>query len=297
MHIHHRKEEPEGAPAGDPKMTTRVLARTPTRPHHAPRVRPRTARLHAVRAAPEPSRQDLVAAERALADADAEPVGRWAADAFGDGLVLSTSFGIHSAVMLHMATQVVPRIPVVWVDTGYLPAETYRFAEALASRLQLNLHIAQADLSPARMEALLGRLWEGDRDDLDRYHRLRKVEPLERAFRALGARAWLSGLRADQTDHRARLPRVGLQNGRAKVLPLLPWTPRELHRYLKAHDLPYHPFFEQGYPSVGDWHSSRPVSEDDANERNGRFRGVTQECGLHLELSPEQVQSLDSSGL
>src|SRR5262245_29666783 len=278
-------------------MKTRNLARRPTRSHRASRVPPRLARLHAVGAARDPSRLDLEAAGRELADADAERVVAWAADIFGDGLVVSTSFGIQSAVMLHMATQVVPRIPVVWIDTGYLPAETYRFAEALARRLDLNLHVAQAELSPARMEALYGRLWEGNRDDLDRYHRLRKVEPLERAFRALGARAWLSGLRADQTDHRARLPRVGLQNGRAKVLPLLPWTSRDVHRYLRAHDLPYHPFFEQGYPSVGDWHSSRPVSEDDANERNGRFRGVTQECGLHLELSPEQVQSLDSSGL
>lgn len=278
-------------------MTTRILARTPTRSHRASRLPHRLARLRPVSAAPHPSRLDLEAAERELADADAERVVAWAADIFGDGLVVSTSFGIQSAVMLHMATQVVPRIPVVWVDTGYLPAETYRFADALASRLDLNLHVAQAELSPARMEALFGRLFEGDRDDLDRYHRLRKVEPLERAFRALGARAWLSGLRADQTDHRARLPRVGLQNGRAKVLPLLPWTSRDVHRYLRAHDLPYHPFFEQGYTSVGDWHSSRPVGEDDANERNGRFRGVTQECGLHLELSPEQVQSLDSSGL
>jgi len=249
-----------------------------------------------VRAAPEPSRLEIEAAGRELADADAERVVAWAADTFGDGLVVSTSFGIHSAVMLHMATQVVPRIAVVWVDTGYLPAETYRFADALASRLDLNLHVAQAELSPARMEALFGRLWEGNRDDLDRYHRLRKVEPLERAFRALGARAWLSGLRADQTDHRARLPRVGLQNGRAKVLPLLPWSSRDVHRYLQAHELPYHPLFEQGYASVGDWHSSRPVGEDDTHDRNGRFRGLTEECGLHLELSPETLQGLDASG-
>jgi len=278
-------------------MTTRILARTPIDPDHASRVPPRLGRLHAVGGAPEPPRLDLEAAARELADADAERVVAWAADTFGDGLVLSTSFGIQAAVMLHMATQVVPRIPVVWVDTGYLPAETYRFAEALTSRLHLNLHVAQAELSPARMEALFGRLFEGDADALERYHRLRKVEPLERAFRELGARAWLSGLRADQTGHRAGLPRVGLQNGRAKVLPLLPWSSRDVHRYLQAHELPYHPFFEHGYASVGDWHSSRPVGEGDANERSGRFRGLTQECGLHLELSPEAAQSLDSSGL
>jgi phosphoadenosine phosphosulfate reductase len=240
---------------------------------------------------------DLEAARRELKGADASRTVAWAADAFGDGLVLSTSFGIQSAVMLHLATQVAPRIPVVWVDTGYLPAETYRFADALAERLDLNLHVAQADTSPARMEALHGRLWEGEGEDLDRYHRIRKVEPLERMLRKLDASAWLSGLRADQTDHRAGLPRVGLHNGRVKVLPLLDWTSRDVHRYLKANDLPYHPYFDQGYVSVGDWHSSRPAGASDGHERDGRFGGLKQECGIHLELSPEALESVDSSGL
>lgn len=240
---------------------------------------------------------DLDASQRELEGADAEHVVAWAADRFGDGLVLSTSFGIQSAVMLHLATRVSPRIPVVWVDTGYLPAETYRFADALTERLGLDLHVAQAVQSPARMEALHGRLWEGDGEDLDRYHRIRKVEPLERTLRKLGATAWLSGLRAGQTDHRAGLPRVGLQGGRVKVLPLLGWTSRDVHRYLTEHDLPYHPFFDQGYASVGDWHSSRPVGAADGHERDGRFGGQRQECGIHLELSSKVLESVDSSGL
>jgi len=132
-------------------MTIRILARTPTHPRCASRVPPPRARLQAVRAAPEPSRLDLAAAARELADADAERVVAWAADTFGDGLVLSTSFGIQAAVMLHRATQLVPRIPVVWVDTGYLPAETYRFAEVLASRLHLN---------PFRSSARSSRRWK-----------------------------------------------------------------------------------------------------------------------------------------
>src|SRR5262245_66521638 len=93
-------------------MKTRNLARRPTRSHRASRVPPRLARLHAVGAARYPSRLDLEAAGRELADADAERVVAWAADKFGDGLVVSTSFGIQSAVMLHMATQVVPRIQI-----------------------------------------------------------------------------------------------------------------------------------------------------------------------------------------
>ena len=218
------------------------------------------------------------------------------------------------------ASQVVPGIPVVRVDTGYLPAETYRFAAELTERLARNIHATEAKLSPARMEALYGRLWEGSSEDLETYHRLRKVEPLERALRKLDATALISGVRADQTDQRATLPRVGLHNRRAKVLPRLGWTSRDVHGYLKEHGLPYHPFFEQGYASVGDWHSSRPVSAADDHERDGRFPpptttsatavsaaddherdgrfdGRAQERGIHVELSPEAMASLEASGL
>ena len=265
--------------------------------------------------ATRPSSAALARARGELEDADARRVVRWAADAFGDGLVLSTSFGIQAAVMLHLVTREVPDIPVIWIDTGYLPPETYRFAEELRERLRLDLQVYQSELSPARMEALQGRLWEpqggeaaaeraegernsespGDLERLNRYDRLRKVEPMQRALRELGATAWLSGLRADQTRQRAGLPRIGEQDGRAKILPILDWTTRDVHRYLKRHDLPYHPLFEKGYATVGDWHSSRPVTAEDRHERETRFRGLKQECGLHL--TEDQAKSLEASQL
>jgi len=236
------------------------------------------------------------AAPPGFAPKDASAVVRWAAERHGGGLVLSTSFGIHSAVMLHLVTRIVPEIPVIWVDTGYLPPETYRFAEALRERLALDLRVTQAELSPARMEALYGRLWEGDAESLALYHRIRKVEPMRRALRELGATAWLSGLRADQTEHRRGKARVGEQDGREKILPILDWSSRDLHRYLVRHDLPYHPLFHEGYATVGDAHSSRPVTAGDAHERDTRFRGLAQECGIHLD-SEEAASSFESSGL
>lgn len=235
-------------------------------------------------------------AEPDFAPKDAAAVVRWAAKRHGGGLVLSTSFGIQSAVMLHLVTRIVPHIPVVWIDTGYLPPETYRFAETLRERLGLDLRVTQSELSPARMEALYGRLWEGDAESLARYHRIRKVEPLHRALRELGATAWLSGLRADQTEHRRGLTVVGEQDGREKILPILHWSSRDVHRYLARHDLPHHPLFHEGYVTVGDAHSSRPVTADDAHERDTRFRGRVQECGIHLD-SEEAASSFESSGL
>jgi phosphoadenosine phosphosulfate reductase len=206
-----------------------------------------------------------------------------AAAAHGDGLVLSTSFGIHSAAMLHLATRVVPRIPVVWADTGYLPPETYRFAEELTERLGLALYVASARISPARMEALYGKLWEsGDREALDRYDQIRKVEPMRQALHDLGATGWLAGLRADQTQHRRSLQPVSEQWGRTKYLPLLDWSGADVHRYLRDHELPYHPLFFDGYASVGDWHTSRPFEAGDSDARETRFFGLKEECGLHL---------------
>lgn len=241
---------------------------------------------------------DLDAINREWGEADASSLVQWGYETFGDGLVLSTSFGIQSAVMLHLVTQVVPNIPVIWVDTGYLPVETYRFADELSVRLNLNLKVYQSHLSPARMEALYGRLWEQhDVEAFNRYDKIRKVEPMQRALSELNATAWLTGLRSDQTNHRKSLGRVGQQGGRYKLLPILKWTSKDVYEYLVAHDLPYHPLFDKGYVTVGDWHSSRPITAADANERDTRFKGLKQECGLHLPQSPEEAASLDSSSL
>jgi len=211
---------------------------------------------------------------------------------------MSTSFGIQSAVMLGLVTSVIPDIPVIWIDTGYLPAETYHFAEKLIQRLSLNIKVYQSPISPARMEALHGKLWDkGTVEAFNQYDHIRKVEPMQRALKELNATAWLTGLRSKQTDHRKTLGRIGTQNGLYKLLPILHWTSREIYTYLKAHDLPYHPFFKEGYVSVGDWHSSRPLVSDDDNGRATRFNGLKEECGMHIPQTPEEAESLNSSSL
>ena len=241
---------------------------------------------------------DLNAINQQLADATASQIVEWAADTFGDGLVMSTSFGIQSAVMLHLVTRIMPDISVIWVDTGYLPEETYKFAESLTERLILNLKVYQSPLSPARMEALYGKLWaQNDVESLNLYDQIRKVEPMQRALQELQATGWLAGLRKNQTEHRKTLQYVVRQGRQCKVLPILPWSAKDVYEYLTAHDLPYHPYFNQGYVSVGDWHSSRPLTASDEDARDTRFRGLKQECGIHLPLTPEEAQSLDSSTL
>lgn len=240
---------------------------------------------------------DLDAVNSQLAPAAPETIIRWAAEAFGRGLILTSSFGAQSAVMLHLVTRILPDIPVVFVDTGYLFPETYQFADELTKRLGLNLKVYQSPLSPARMEATLGRLWEANtKDALDRYDQIRKVEPMQRALRELGVTAWLAGLQRHQTKHRAGLRTVELQNGTYKVHPVLEWATRDVHAYLKKHDLPYHPLYEKGYASIGDVHSTRPITAG-MDERDGRFGGLKQECGLHLPATPDENKSREASNL
>lgn len=188
-----------------------------------------------------------------------------------------------------MTARIRADIPVVWIDTGYLPAETYRYAEELTKRLSLNLHVYQSDISPARMEAIHGRLWEQpEREALDTYHSIRKVEPLHRAFRELRAKIWITGVRRAQTDFRAGLKRAVRHGVMCKVHPLLEWKDEEIERYFEEWNLPRHPLASKGYTTVGDAQLSRAATESDSGERTTRFGGKTQECGIHLPAEGER---------
>lgn len=243
-------------------------------------------------------RFDLDALNAQLADRsrDAAAVTAWACETFGDGLVMTSSFGAQSAVMLHLVTRVTPDIPVILIDTGYLFPETYRFALDLAERLKLNLKVYRPAMTTGWLEAVHGKLWARDADGLKQYHQIVKVEPMQRALRELNVTAWLAGLRGQQTDHRSGLRLVEQQNELYKVHPILNWTTKDVHEYLKRHDLPYHPLYEKGYKSIGDVHSTLPITAG-MDERAGRFGGLAQECGLHLPTSQDEEQSRESSGL
>jgi phosphoadenosine phosphosulfate reductase len=226
---------------------------------------------------------------------DAESIGRmntqlegldatarveWALQHLPGRHLLSSSFGIQAAVMLHLVTRVAPGIPVVLVDTGHLFPETYQFIDELTARLGLNLHIYRAATSPAWQEARHGRLWEQGLEGISLYNRLNKVEPMQRALKDLDAGTWFAGLRRSQADSRSGLPVLRVQDGRFKVHPVIDWNNRDVYRYLQHHNLPYHPLWEQGYVSVGDIHTSRPL-EPGMHEQETRFFGLKRECGLH----------------
>lgn len=236
---------------------------------------------------------DLVSAaedERALAELDAwlETLGvqdrvAWALETLPGEHVLSSSFGAQSAALLHLATQQRADIPVVLVDTGYLFPETYRFADELTERFDLNLKVYRPQLGIAWMEARLGRLWENGLEGIKRYNDLRKVEPMKRALKELDARTWIAGLRRTQSDSRRDIRVLELRDGRWKLHPLADWTDRDVWTYSQQHRLPYHPLWEKGYVSIGDVHTTRALA-DGMRPEDTRFFGLKRECGLHFDL-------------
>lgn len=216
-----------------------------------------------------------------LEESDASERVRWALKALPGSFVLSSSFGVQSAVMLHLVTRIQPELPVLLVDTGYLFEETYRFVDELVKRLDLNLHVVSSPWTAARLEAKYGKLWEQGVEGIDQYNQMMKVEPLEKALKDLEVGTWFAGLRRQQSASREHHPVVEQRaDGRFKVYPLIDWSNRDVHQYLLEHNLPYHPLWEQGYVSVGDWHTSRPLTPD-LTEEDTRFFGLKRECGLH----------------
>ena len=230
---------------------------------------------------------DLDAINAVLDTYDPARVVDWAAQEFGEGLVMSSSFGAESALLLHMATRAKPDIKVIVVDTGYLFPETHAFLETLRHRFDLNIWTYRTRQDPIQYLKDAGETDPTFRNNVEACCAVNKNEPFDRAIKELQPRAWLRGIRRNQADTRAARKPVEWSKrfNCYAVSPLLSWDRRQIHQYMKQHDLPYHPLFDQGYASIGcnPLSCTRPIQIGE-DARAGRWSGTNKiECGLHLE--------------
>lgn len=201
----------------------------------------------------------------------------WLYEKYGKRLVASSSFGLQAAVMLDLVAQHAPEVPVVFVDTGYLFPETYRYIEELKATLEVDLRRYTPQYTAAYQDACWPEQWK---TDPQRYARINKVEPMNRALKELGADVWISGLRRSQSSTRADRPFAEQQGGTLKVYPILDWADAQVAGYLYDQKLRRHPLEAEGYVTMGDWHSTRKPQEGESAEAT-RFGGTKYECGLH----------------
>lgn len=214
-----------------------------------------------------------------LRDAHPLTILRAAHEHYGDKLALVSSFGAESAVLLHLAAQVSPSIPVLFLDTGMLFGQTLDYRKNLAAQFGLtdvrDLRPAFADLATQDPNS---DLW---RTSVDGCCHIRKVLPLDRALG--GFEAWITGRKRFHGGDRLSLPVVEEADGKIKFNPLANWAKAELEAYVAEHKLPAHPLVAQGYASIGCWPCTQP-SEDG---RSGRWAGQEKtECGIHVARAP-----------
>jgi phosphoadenosine phosphosulfate reductase len=226
---------------------------------------------------------DLTAENSALENLTAQERIAWALDRFGQGLCVSTSFGLQSSVMLHLVLQSNDQIPVVFIDTGYLFSETYEYAQTLSQKLGFKEKVYSAMTSSANQETRYGKLWEQGKEGMVKYNYLNKKEPMDRALRELNSTAWLAGIRRSQSEDRQNRPFIEKQGDVFKIYPILDWDDKKTYQYIPQNHLPYHPLEGMGYDSLGDHHSTSKLS-DSSSKEDTRHGGYGRECGLHVDL-------------
>jgi phosphoadenosine phosphosulfate reductase len=201
-----------------------------------------------------------------------------AVDTYGEKLLFTSSFGAGSGVLLHLWSQVAGKLPVVFIDTGFLFEETLRYRDELVQRLGLTLVVVRPAESRASFMARSGAdIQERDPDSCCAANKVAPIEPLKSQ-----AEAWVSGLRRDQSATRANVPILLASPGDPlKVHPIATLTAADVTEYLRAYGIPEHPLQARGYRSIGCEPCTRAVV-DGEDERAGRWAGKEKtECGLH----------------
>jgi phosphoadenosine phosphosulfate reductase len=197
---------------------------------------------------------------------------------------VTSSFQAEDVVVLHMARLVLPRIPVLFLETGYHFPETLSYRDRIASEWDLNLINVLPERTVAEQEGEFGILYQSAPDQCCR---MRKVEPLFGSL--LPYDTWVTGLRRQQSKSRASLRTAEsftLPGGKvlSKLSPLAEWTTRDVWQYAESHQIPLLPLYEQGYTSIGCAPcTSLPFDPDDP--RSGRWSGRKLECGIHIQAS------------
>ncbi|MSU56706.1 MAG: phosphoadenylylsulfate reductase [Pedosphaera sp.] len=206
-----------------------------------------------------------------LRNQSALDVVRWAVAQAKGRVIVSTNFRPYEAVVLHLATQVQPDIPVLWVDHGYNRPATYQHAEQLRAQLKLNLKPYLPKMTPAHRDAIHGPIPTTEQEkELKQFSAVMKLEPFQRGMKELAPTVWITALRKVQNPNRAGLDIVSEDKnfGALKVSPVFYWSDAEMEAYLNQHNLP------------NEWDYFDPAKADEKRE-----------CGLHATWGGAAVRS------
>ena len=233
--------------------------------------------------------------QRNFEQATAGEILSWAIETYGDGFAVSTSFQSEGMVIVDMVARLVKNPRIITLDTGRLPAETYRMIEAVRLRYSVSVEVVCPDAAEVEsMVALHGpNLFFRASAMRMLCCNIRKVRPLDRKLKEL--KAWAVGLRRAQSDSRAEVRKVDLEAAPVKISPLADWTAEQVEEYIRRNDVPRHPLYARGYTSIGCDPCTRAV-EPGEGERAGRWwweQDVDKECGIHFTADGRVQRNVD----
>jgi len=216
---------------------------------------------------------EIAEANEVLRDKSPLEVIEWAIARADGRAIVSTNFRPYEAVILHLVSQVQPDIPVLWVDHGYNREATYRHAEELKTKLDLNIQAFVPKLTAAHYDAAHGGMpepMEENEEAIKVFSTVMKLEPFQRGMRELAPMVWLTALRKVQNPNRAELGIVSPDNNfnSLKVSPLFQWSDEQMEAYLAENDLP------------NEWDYFDPAKADEKRE-----------CGLHAAWGGKAVEA------
>ncbi|KAI7907119.1 phosphoadenosine phosphosulfate reductase [Cokeromyces recurvatus] len=226
-----------------------------------------------------------------LSELEPKEILEWAIDHLPT-LYQTTAFGLSGLVALDMINKIsIDRgkshlVPLIFLDTLYHFDETLELAKRCEQTYGVSLKVykpMEAETKEEFEHQYGSQLWETDEDA---YDYLVKVEPAHRAYRELKVKSIITGRRRSQKGERSEIPVIEVDStGLIKLNPLAFWDFQRVWTYIRANEVPYNLLIDQGYRSIGDWHSTRkPNSSSHDDERSGRWSGKGKsECGLHKD--------------
>lgn len=226
---------------------------------------------------------DLEVLNQQFETAHPKDILAWCVEQIPQGLIQTSAFSVDGTVITDWLYRHLHPVPVIFLDTLHHFPETLELVHQIQAFYQLDLHVYKTREANSREEFAdrFGEaLWH---TDIEQFHLLTKVEPLQRALNELQVAAWITGRRRDQAVTRAHMPIFEQDSqGRLKINPLANWTQKESWQYVMQHHLPYNPLYNLGYSSIGDEPLTTPIDATET-ERAGRWRGSEKtECGIHL---------------
>lgn len=180
---------------------------------------------------------NVVEANKELKNKSPEEIINWALK-FAKKPLVTTNFRPYEVAILHACTQVQPSLKVIWCDTGYNTPQTYKHANELIKKLNLNVHLYVPKQTSAYRDTIMGIPQIEDPNHAIFTEQV-KLEPFERAMKEHQPDVWFTNLRKGQTAFRNSIDIISIsKSGVLKVSPFYNWSDNELDMYLKEYNLP-----------------------------------------------------------